>query len=178
MGRTGPKGTADQPLPANVRMYDIAGGAHATVAKAPSCKLAPGRLDWVLVSRATLLRLDQWVAANTEPPPTRLMPLQPANNDPTVLRAPKNLPDAVIQVPKRDADGNPLTRVTHCCPVHWKRTSLKCLAYNGFSLNFGGVDLNSSRPHLGLFQRKIRRSASIGAPFASAPVQIRAVRPT
>ncbi|MGA3401836.1 MAG: alpha/beta hydrolase domain-containing protein [Acetobacteraceae bacterium] len=108
LGRTGPTGTADLPLPANVRMYDIAGGAHATVAKAPSCKLAPGRLDWVPVSRATLLRLDQWVASNIEPPPTRLMPLQPANDDPTVLRAPKNLPDAVIQVPQRDADGNPL----------------------------------------------------------------------
>ncbi len=108
LGRTGPRGTADLPLPANVRMYDIAGGAHATVAKAPSCKLAPGRLDWVPVSRATLLRLDQWVASNIEPPPTRLMPLQPANNDPTVLGAPKNLPDAVIQMPQRDADGNPL----------------------------------------------------------------------
>jgi hypothetical protein len=108
LGRTGPKGTADQPLPANVRMYDIAGGAHATVASAPDCRLPPGRLDWAPVSRATLLRLDQWVAFNTEPPPTRLMPLQPADGAPTVLRAPKNLRDAVIQVPQRDADGNPL----------------------------------------------------------------------
>jgi hypothetical protein len=108
LGRTGAKGTADLPLPANVRMYDVAGGAHATVAKAEACKLAPGRLDWAPVSRATLLHLDQWVASNTEPPPSRLMPLQPANGDPTVLRAPKNLPDAVIQMPQRDADGNPL----------------------------------------------------------------------
>ncbi|HTB42240.1 MAG TPA: alpha/beta hydrolase domain-containing protein [Acetobacteraceae bacterium] len=108
LGRTGAKGTTDLPLPANVRMYDIAGGAHATVEKAPSCKLAPGRLDWTPVSRATLLRLDAWVSANAEPPPTRLMPLQPANGDPTVLRAPRNLPDAVIQEPQRDADGNPM----------------------------------------------------------------------
>jgi Alpha/beta hydrolase domain len=108
LGRTGSKGTADLPLPANVRMYDIAGGSHATVVKAASCKLAPGRLDWTPVSRATLLRLDQWVTDNIEPPPTRLMPLQPAGGDPTVLRAPKNLPEAVIQVPQRDADGNPL----------------------------------------------------------------------
>ena len=28
LGRTGASGTADQPLPANVRMYDIAGGPH------------------------------------------------------------------------------------------------------------------------------------------------------
>jgi len=108
LGRTGAKGTVDLPLPANVRMYDIAGGAHATVAKAASCKLAPGRLDWAPVSRATLLRLDQWVASNIEPPPTTLMPLQPAKDDPNVLGAPKDLPDAIIQVPQRDADGNPL----------------------------------------------------------------------
>jgi hypothetical protein len=108
LGRTGATGTTDRPLPANVRMYDIAGGAHATVAKADSCKLAPGRLDWTPVSRATLLRLDQWVASNTEPPPTTLMPLEPANGDPDVLAAPKNLPDAIVQEPRRDADGNPL----------------------------------------------------------------------
>jgi hypothetical protein len=108
LGRTGATGTADLPLPANVRMYDVAGGAHATVAKAESCKLAPGRLDWAPVSRATLLRLDQWVASNVEPPPSRLMPLRPAKADPNVLGAPKNLPDAVIQVAQSDADGNPL----------------------------------------------------------------------
>jgi hypothetical protein len=108
LGRTGAKGTADLPLPANVRMYDIAGAAHATVPEAKSCNLAPGRLDWTPVSRATLLRLYQWVASNTAPPPTRLMPLRPANDDPNVLRAPKNLPDAVIQVPQNDAGGNPL----------------------------------------------------------------------
>jgi hypothetical protein len=108
LGRTGGNGTADLPLPENVRMYDVAGASHVTVAKADSCKLLPGRLDWTPVSRATLLRLDEWVASNTQPPPTRLMPLQPANEDPNVLVAPKNLPDAVIQEPRRDADGNPL----------------------------------------------------------------------
>jgi hypothetical protein len=108
LGRTGGKGTADLPLPENVRMYDIAGAAHATVPSAPKCDLPPGRLDWTPVSRATLLHLQQWVAGNVEPPKTRLMPLQPAKDDPNVLRAPKNLPDAVIQVPQRDADGNPL----------------------------------------------------------------------
>jgi len=108
LGRTGGKGTADLPLPDNVRMYDIAGGAHATVAKADGCELAPGRLDWTPVSRATLLRLDQWVTSNAAPPPTTLMPLRPAKDDPNVLRAPANLPDATIQVPQTDADGNPL----------------------------------------------------------------------
>lgn len=60
---------ADLPLPANVRMYDVAGAAHATVVKAEGCNLAPGRLDWAPVARATLQRLDQWVVTNAAPQP-------------------------------------------------------------------------------------------------------------
>jgi hypothetical protein len=108
LGRTGAHGTTDLPLPANVRMYDVAGASHATVVKAEGCKLPPGRLDWAPVARATLQRLDRWVATNTPPPVTLLMPLQPAKDDPTVLQAPKNLPEALVQVPQRDTDGNPI----------------------------------------------------------------------
>ena len=108
LGRTGAHGTADLPLPPNVRMYDVAGASHVTVLKADRCTRPPGRLDWAPVARATLQRLDGWVARNAPPPATRLMPLQPAPADPTVLRAPKALPDAVVQVPQRDADGNPI----------------------------------------------------------------------
>jgi hypothetical protein len=106
LGRTGASGTADQPLPANVRMYDIAGGSHAVVPSAPTCKMPPGRLDWMPVSRALLLRLDAWVSRNAEPPASELMPLEPAGAEPPALRAPTNLANAVIQVPKRDQDGN------------------------------------------------------------------------
>ncbi len=109
LGRTGASGTADQPLPANVRMYDIAGASHVRVPKAPpECMLPPSRLDWTPVSRAVLLKLDAWVAVNAEPPVSQLMPLEPAGNEPPALRAPAHLPGAVIQVPKRDADGNAL----------------------------------------------------------------------
>ncbi|MGV7030813.1 alpha/beta hydrolase domain-containing protein [Methylobacterium symbioticum] len=108
LGRTGAHGTADLPLPATVRMYDVAGASHVNVLKADACSLPPGRLDWAPVARATLARLDQWVARNAAPPETRLMPLQPAKDDPTVLQAPRALPEAVVQVPQRDADGNPL----------------------------------------------------------------------
>src|SRR5581483_728300 len=41
LGRTGASGTDDQHPPANVRMYDIAGGSHAVVPQAPTCTLAP-----------------------------------------------------------------------------------------------------------------------------------------
>ena len=108
LGRTGAHGTADLPLPGNVRMYDVAGASHVTVSKADGCILPPNPLDWAPLARATLQRLDRWVARNEAPPATRLMPLQPAGDDPTVLRAPRNLPDAVIQVPQRDAEGNPV----------------------------------------------------------------------
>lgn len=108
LGRTGATGTADRPLPASVRMYDVAGASHVTVVKAEACTRPPGRLDWAPVARATLQRLDGWVARNEAPPETRLMPLVPATGDPAVLQAPKALPDAVVQVPRRDADGNPV----------------------------------------------------------------------
>ena len=108
LARTGASGTEDRPIPTNVRVYDIAGASHLIVPKAPDCRLAPGRLDWTPISRATLLRLDRWVADNTDPPASVLMPLEPAPGEPPALRAPGHLPGAVIQVPRRDPDGNAL----------------------------------------------------------------------
>ena len=105
---TGASGTADQPLPANVRMYDIAGGPHIPAPKAPACTLTPGRLDWSPLSRALLLHLDAWVSRGTKPPASELMSLEAAGGEPPALRAPTRLSAAVIQVPKRDQDGNAL----------------------------------------------------------------------
>jgi len=108
LGRTGGSGTEDQPIPANVRMYDVAGASHVVLPRAPDCSLPLAKLDWTPVSRATLLALDRWVGQNTAPPANRLMPLEPALGDADVLGAPKHLAGAVIQRPKRDADGNVL----------------------------------------------------------------------
>jgi Alpha/beta hydrolase domain len=105
LSRTGAEGTAEQPIPDNVRVYDIAGASHVVLHKA-NCELPPARLDWSPISRATLLQLDDWVANGTEPPKSRLMPLEEAKGDPTVLRAPSHLPKAIIEIPKRDQDGN------------------------------------------------------------------------
>jgi hypothetical protein len=105
LSRTGAEGTAEQPIPDNVRVYDIAGASHVVLHKA-NCELPPARLDWSPISRATLLLLDDWVAKGTEPPKSRLMPLEEAKGDPTVLRAPSHLPKAIIEIPKRDEDGN------------------------------------------------------------------------
>jgi Alpha/beta hydrolase domain len=108
LGRTGGSGTEDQPIPANVRVYDIAGASHVVLPRAPDCTLPLAKLDWTPVSRATLLALDRWVGQNTAPPGSKLMPLEPALGDADVLGAPKHLVGAVIQRPKRDADGNVL----------------------------------------------------------------------
>jgi hypothetical protein len=107
LGRTGAAGTAELPLPANVRVYDMAGAPHAITPSAPSCAMKPGVLDWVPLSRALLLHLDRWIATGAEPPASRLMPLQAATAE-DALRAPAHLPGAVIQVPKLDPDGNAL----------------------------------------------------------------------
>ncbi|MBV8406346.1 MAG: hypothetical protein JOY64_01850 [Alphaproteobacteria bacterium] len=105
LGRTGASGTVDQPLPPNVRMYEVAGAPHAVLLNS-DCKLPRERLDWSPVSRATLLHLDRWVARNTPPPASELMPLEPAGADPDVLRAPAHLAQATVMRPRRDGDGN------------------------------------------------------------------------
>jgi len=105
LGRTGANGTGEQPIPDNVRMYDIAGASHAVLLKS-DCKLPREQLDWMPVSRATLIHLDKWIATNVPPPNSKLMPLVPAAGDPEVLQAPSFLPNAAIMRPRRDADGN------------------------------------------------------------------------
>jgi len=106
LGRTGASGTADLALPPNVRMYDMAGASHA-ITPGAKCEMKPAILDWTPISRALLLHLDAWIARGTEPPETILMALETAAPG-VALRAPAHFPQAVIQVPKRDADGNAL----------------------------------------------------------------------
>jgi len=73
----------------------------------PECTLPMARLDWAPVSRATLVALDRWLAGNRPPPASKLMPLEPTTGA-DVLAAPRHLPSAAIQRPKRDAGGNVL----------------------------------------------------------------------
>lgn len=109
LGRTGASGTVDQLIPENVRMYEVAGSSHVLVPRQPKdCTMPHAILDWTPVSRATFLKLDQWVTSNRLPPANQLMPLEQATDTPPSLRAPTHLSQAVIQVPKLDADGNAL----------------------------------------------------------------------
>ncbi|MBS0336712.1 MAG: hypothetical protein JSS40_07860 [Proteobacteria bacterium] len=107
LARTGARGIADLPVPDTVRLYDVAGASHGRATKS-SCEFPPGRLDFFPVMRATLLNLDRWVRDGIDPPATRLMPLEPLPNEKSLLQAPKHLPGAIVQAPRRDADGNPL----------------------------------------------------------------------
>lgn len=106
LGRTGGVGGQDKSLPANVRVYDIAGASHALITGPEQCKYPYAILDWHPVMRATLLALDRWVSASTPPPPSELMPLRGGAGDSMALRAPAHLPQAIIEVPIRDQDGN------------------------------------------------------------------------
>lgn len=106
LARTGGAGARETPLPANVRVYDIAGGSHVLLAGPSACKYPYALLDWHPVMRATLLALDRWVSADSPPPASELMPLREAGADAMALVAPAHLPKAVIQVPIVDQDGN------------------------------------------------------------------------
>ena len=108
LGRTGGAGTEEQAIPANVRMFDVAGASHVVLPRSSECTLPLARLDWSPVSRATLVALERLGRRPTlAPPDSQLMPLEPTT-DADVLAAPKYLPKAVIERPKRDADGNVL----------------------------------------------------------------------
>ena len=105
LARTGSRGTTEAPIPANVRIYDVAGASHGR-GHEPGCEMPRGELDWSPVLRAVLVALDEWVSHNRLPPPNTLMPLEALPNDETVLPAPAHLPNAIIQVPRQDSDGN------------------------------------------------------------------------
>jgi alpha/beta hydrolase family protein len=105
LARTGDRGTTEAEIPANVRLYDVAGASHV-ISRSPGCMLPKGQLDWSPIMRATLIHLDEWVSHNVVPPPTRLMPLEPNPGEQKLLQAPPHLQAAVVQMPKRDADGN------------------------------------------------------------------------
>jgi hypothetical protein len=109
LARTGADGgMSDAPLPANVRMYDVAGASHSlnTVEKHANCALPLARLDYRPVMRSSLANLDAWVARGVEPPASALMPLSADAVDAKVLAAPAHLAKAVMLAPARGADGN------------------------------------------------------------------------
>jgi len=109
--RTGAQGTADLPMPDNVRMFDISGSPHINGRdKNPECTEAPGQVDWAPAVRAQLVMLDEWVRGKM-PAPSRLFELEVRSGDPEVFQAPGFLAAAVVMVPKRDADGNALSGV-------------------------------------------------------------------
>ena len=97
-----------KPLPANVRMYDVAGASHSlnTTDKHANCALPLARLDYRPIMRSSMANLDAWVARGTEPPASALMPLSEKAVDKNVLHAPAHLAKAVVLAPSRGGDGN------------------------------------------------------------------------
>lgn len=94
----------EPPIPENVRVYDISGGAHVMLAM-PGCRLPRSRLDWSPLVRSGLVNLADWLNGRL-PPASHLMPLRPANGDPAMLpHAALNKPGAPA-LPMLDEDEN------------------------------------------------------------------------
>ncbi len=102
--RTGPSGTADVPLPDSVRVWDVAGGSHGIVLQ-DNCEMPRANLDWHPLMRAGLVGLVRWVQGGAPLSPSRLMAIEPAAPVPFLSPAPADQSKAVMQVPRRDADG-------------------------------------------------------------------------
>lgn len=105
--RTGADGTTDAPVPDSMRIWDAAGGSHSIILD-DMCDMPRANLDWHPLLRAGLLGLVRWVKGGEPLAPTRLMTIEPAGREPYVTPPPTDRPQAVIQVPRRDNDGNGL----------------------------------------------------------------------
>ncbi|QJR12900.1 hypothetical protein DSM104443_03994 [Usitatibacter rugosus] len=112
LSRTGAKGSADLPIPDNVRMYDIAGAPHTNSrTKNKDCDEGQGQIDWSPALRAQLVALDLWVQGKASPPANKLFALEARPTDGEVFQAPKYLTGSVLMVPKLDRDHNPMSGV-------------------------------------------------------------------
>ena len=133
---TTPDGRADVVIPSTTRVYMFAGGQHGPAAFPPQRgrgKNLPNFNDYRLPMRALLMRLHEWVAKGTEPPPSdyptikagMLVPLAkyrfpiiPNVEIPKIIHTPHRLdatsePPKVLGpyvplVPQADKDGNDL----------------------------------------------------------------------
>ncbi len=116
----------DVALPANVRAYMIAGGAHAPGMTLPACRYPANALNYTSIVRALVVRMAEWTTTGAEPPQSvwpslakgELIPVESIKG-PEVPSAglawPKvqNRPLAAsgkaawpVFVPRLDADGN------------------------------------------------------------------------
>lgn len=116
--RTGATGTGERPLPARLRMYDIAGAGHLNVRdQGKACKWPYAQLDWSPPLRAQLSALDAWVKNGQAPPLSAVMPLAPllplvplsqSSVGEAAVSASKSLPQAMVRSLELDSDGNAL----------------------------------------------------------------------
>lgn len=117
---------ADVALPATVRAYMIAGGAHAPGMTITACQLAANPLNYAPIIRALLADMVEWTSGRQEPPASRwprvadgdLVPIDRlvtpdlsslGLNWPKVVNrpiAPAGTRGWPVLVPRVDADGN------------------------------------------------------------------------
>jgi hypothetical protein len=85
----------DVALPANVRAYMIAGGAHATGFTMASCRYPANPLNYAPVMRALLLDLVDWTTGRREPPASRWPSLARGELEPIAALRPPRTPGLV-----------------------------------------------------------------------------------
>jgi hypothetical protein len=90
----------DVALPANVRAYMIAGGAHAPGLTMPSCRYPANSLNYTPVVRALLLDMVDWVAGRQDPPASRWPNLAKGELQPIAALRPPQVPAAGLIWPK------------------------------------------------------------------------------
>ena len=116
----------DVALPANVRAYMIAGGAHAPGMTLPACRYPANALNYTPLVRAALLAMTDWTTIGIEPPASQwpslakgeLVPVESLNGPrvpsagltwPKVLNLPLTADGRAawpVYAPSIDADGN------------------------------------------------------------------------
>jgi len=103
--RTGARGVTERPVADTIRVWDITGASHGIVLT-DDCDMPRANLDWHPLLRAGLMSLVRWARGGEPPPATQLLPLTTTTAAPFISEAPSDQREAVIMVPRRDADGN------------------------------------------------------------------------
>jgi hypothetical protein len=177
LAHTDTDGQRDVELPANVRVYQVAGAMHApgtvplsdTTAEGSRLEYPLNTLDHRSFMRATLLNLDRWVRGESEPPPSRY----PRIGDGTAVRreslAPRfesfpgvKLPKALPQRTRLDFGPEAERGVLHYPPAEGAPYAMLVSTVDEDGNEVAGVHLPDLRVPLATHTGWNRRHADIG----------------
>ncbi|MFN0120017.1 MAG: alpha/beta hydrolase domain-containing protein [Blastocatellia bacterium] len=167
-------GSADAPIPDNVRIYFFSGGQHSIAAFPPAKNLsqhAMSPLDYSWGMRALLLALDRWAAGATEPPASQY----PRLASETLVRAADvrfpQMPDARLPKTLHEAwrvDYGPQFKskgiITEEPPRIGREYPVMVPQVDADGLDLGGIRLPEAAVPLATYAGWNPRDAATGAP--------------